>query len=34
MPACERRLPALQMLAYPVRSAPVLGTHHSRLGLT
>ncbi|RWQ36433.1 MAG: hypothetical protein EOS21_24060 [Mesorhizobium sp.] len=35
MPACERRFPALPVLTYPkVRSAPVLGIHHSRRGLT
>jgi len=34
MPACEWRFPALPVLTYPkVRSAPVLGSHHSRLGL-
>ncbi|TIN16433.1 MAG: hypothetical protein E5Y31_30325, partial [Mesorhizobium sp.] len=35
MPACKRRVPALPVLTYPnVRSAPVLGTHRFRLGLT
>jgi hypothetical protein len=35
MPACERRFSALPVLTYPnVRCAPVLETHHSRLGLT
>ncbi|RUU10467.1 MAG: hypothetical protein EOQ98_21260 [Mesorhizobium sp.] len=35
MPACERRFPVLPVLTYPkVRSAPVLGNHHSRRGLT
>ncbi|RWC96792.1 MAG: hypothetical protein EOS57_30215, partial [Mesorhizobium sp.] len=33
--ACERRVPALPVLTCPkVRSVPVLGIHHSRLGLT
>ncbi|RWA99457.1 MAG: hypothetical protein EOQ33_24040 [Mesorhizobium sp.] len=35
MPACERLIPALPVLTYPkVRSAPVLGIHHPRRGLT
>jgi len=35
MPACKWQLPALPVLTYPkVRSAPVLVTHHFRLGLT
>jgi hypothetical protein len=35
MPACKRRLSALPVLPDPdVRSAPVLESHHFRLGLT